>query len=93
MGQWEVSSVGCVGHVAGTEGWQLTEPGEPGGSPRYPLIKVELASTSSVPGSPCLCFHEHSTLGIVATVATRSAVVWNYFYFSIRYPVRFSTRL
>lgn len=34
MGQWEVSSVGCVGHVAGTEGWQLTEPGEPGGEPK-----------------------------------------------------------
>lgn len=47
MGHWEVSSVGCVGHVAGTEEWQLTKPGEPGGEPRYPLIKVELASTSS----------------------------------------------
>lgn len=34
MGQWEVSSAGCVGHVAGTEGWQLTEPAEPGREPK-----------------------------------------------------------
>lgn len=46
MGQWEVSSVGCVGHVAETEGWQLTKPGEPGGEPKISFDQSGTTSSS-----------------------------------------------